>query len=395
MAFFAKACVDSTSRARFATGWVFFANGAALGSWVPHIPDAKHALGLTDSSLGFALLCMATGSLVGLSSSGLLTVRFGSRKTTTAAILALLLATPAPLLAQSLPAFSIALVLLGIANGAVDVAMNAQAIAVESRFGRAIMSGFHGLFSAGGLVGATAAALAMNAGIDPARHVVAAAALLFIVTLAAVRFLPPTEPSTRIGMFRLPRGPLLALGALVLCSLLAEGAIGDWSAVYLRDDLAAGVGYAAFGFAGFSLAMATGRFFGDWVVRRYGGPAVIMTGAAIAALLLALGLLSARPSAALLGFVAVGLGLANAVPILFRAAGKIAGAVPELAIAAVSTAGYCGFLFGPPVIGLVGERLGLRTGLGLVAAALAVVAVGAAGIASERAQTRRMVPPSG
>ena len=182
MAFFAKACVESTSRERFATGWVFFANGAALGSWVPHIPDAKHALGLTDSSLGFALLCMATGSLVGLSSSGLLTVRFGSRKTTTAAILALLLATPAPLLAPSLLTFAMALVLLGIANGAVDVAMNAQAIVVENRFGRAIMSGFHGLFSAGSLVGATAAALAMRAGIDPVRHVVAAAALLFIVT---------------------------------------------------------------------------------------------------------------------------------------------------------------------------------------------------------------------
>src|SRR6516165_2482694 len=133
---------QSTARtrlARRAIGWVFFANGAALGSWVPHIPDAKHALGLTDSLLGFALLSMATGSLVGLSSSGLLTVRFGSRNTTTAAILALLLATPAPLLAPSLPAFAIALVLLGIANGAVDVAMNAQAIAVESRFGRAIM----------------------------------------------------------------------------------------------------------------------------------------------------------------------------------------------------------------------------------------------------------------
>ncbi len=387
--------VRSTSLARLAIGWVFFANGAALGSWVPHIPDAKHALGLTDNLLGFALLAMAIGSLVGLPLSGLLTARFGSQKVTTAAILALLLATPLPLLAPSLPAFAAALVLLGMANGAVDVAMNAQAIAVEIRFGRAIMSGLHGLFSVGGLVGATVAASAMSAGIDAALHLLAAAALLFIATLAAIPFLLPTKPSTRTAMLRLPRGPLLGLGAMVLCSLLAEGAIGDWSAVYLRDTLAAGAGYAAFGFAGFSLAMAAGRFSGDWLVRRYGGSAVLLVGAAIGAALLALGLLAGQPAAALLGFTAVGLGLANAVPILFSAAGRIAGTPPELAIAAVSTAGYCGFLFGPPVIGIVGERLGLGTGLGLVAVALAVVAIGAACTPPEGARKRWMVSSSG
>jgi MFS family permease len=394
MAFFAKACARSTSGARFVTGWVFFANGAALGSWVPHIPDAKHALGLTDSLLGFVLLAMAIGSLVGLPLSGLLTAHFGSTRTTTAAILALLLATPLPFLAASLPAFTGALVLLGIASGGVDVAMNAQAIAVEIRFGRAIMSGFHGLFSAGGLVGAGAAALAMSAGIDPLLHLLAAAALLYIATLPVVRFLLPAEPSARTGVFCLPRGQLLMLGALVLCSLFAEGAIGDWSTVYLRDNLATGSGYAAFGFAGFSLAMAAGRFSGDWMVRRYGGPAVLIIGAAIGALLLAFGLLAGQPSAALLGFTAAGLGLANAVPILFGAAARIAGTPPELAIAAVSTAGYCGFLFGPPVIGLVGEQFGLGTGLALVAAALAIVALGAASLASEGVQRRWMVSPS-
>ncbi len=381
--------------ARRAVAWVFFANGASLGSWVPHIPDAKHALGLTDSLLGFALLAMAIGSLVGLPLSGLLTASFGSRKTTTAAILALLLATPLPLLSPSLPAFVAALVLLGIVNGAVDVAMNAQAIAVEARFGRAIMSGLHGLFSTGGLVGATAAALAMSAGIGPKLHLATAAALLFIASLAAVRFLLPTEPSTQTAMLHLPRGPLLALGALVFCGLLAEGAIGDWSAVYLRDDLAAGAGYAAFGFAGFSLAMAAGRFSGDWMVRRYSGPTVLAMGAGIAAALFAAGLLAGKPSGALLAFTAVGLGLANAVPILFSAAGRIAGTQPELAIAAVSTAGYCGFLFGPPVIGLFAERFGLATGLGLVAGALAIVALGAVCTTSGGAQRRWMVSSSG
>ena len=120
-------CSTRTRLARLAIGWVFFANGAALGSWVPHIPDAKHALGFTDGLLGLALLSMAVGSLIGLPLSGLLTARFGSRKTTTAAILAMLLATPLPILAPSPPLFAIALGLLGMANGAVDVAMNTQA----------------------------------------------------------------------------------------------------------------------------------------------------------------------------------------------------------------------------------------------------------------------------
>ena len=381
----------AASLARRATAWVFFANGAAIGSWVPHIPEAKHALGLSDGLLG-----MAAGSLVGLPLSGVLTARFGSRRTTTAAILALLLATPLPLLAPSLAAFSVTLILLGIANGAVDVAINTQAIAVEERVGRAIMSGFHGFFSAGGLAGAAAAGLAMQARIGPVAHLTASVALLLLVTLRAVRSLLPAVPAAaKTAIFRLPRGALLSLGVFALCSLLAEGAMGDWAAVYLREDLGTGAGYAALGFAGFSLAMAAGRFLGDRVVRRHGGRAVLYVGAGVASTVLTTGLLAGEPWAAVAGFSGVGLGLANAVPILFRAAGKISGIRHELAIAAVSTAGYCGFLAGPPVIGLIAEQLGLAAGLGLVALALAIVAVGSMSITQERSEQRWMVLSNG
>ena len=386
----------AASLARRATAWVFFANGAAIGSWVPHIPEAKHALGLSDGLLGLALLGMAADSLVGLPLSGVLTARFSSRRTTTAAILALLLATPLPLLAPSLAAFSVTLILLGIANGAVDVAMNTQAIAVEERVGRAIMSGFHGFFSAGGLAGAAAAGLAMEAGTDPLAHLTASVALLLLVTLRAVRSrLPAVPAAAKTAIFRLPRGALLALGVFALCSLLAEGAMGDWAAVYLREDLGTGAGYAALGFAGFSLAMAAGRFLGDRVVRRHGGRAVLYAGAGVASTVLTTGLLAGEPWAAVAGFSGVGLGLANAVPILFRAAGKISGIRHELAIAAVSTAGYCGFLAGPPVIGLIAEQLGLAAGLGLVALALAIVAVGSMSITQERSEQRWMVLSNG
>jgi MFS family permease len=376
--------------ARAATSWLFFANGTALGSWVPHIPDAKHALGLGDMVLGLALLAMAVGSLIGLPLSGALTARFGSRRTATAAILALLAATPLPLLAPTLPAFAVALALLGMANGAIDVAMNAQAIAVEERHGRPILSSFHGLFSAGGLVGAGVAGVAMSAGIEPRAHLLCVVAILFPITLLAAAYLLPATPaSAGASLFRPPRGPMLRLGMLALCALLAEGAIGDWAAVYLRDDLHAGAAAAALGFAGFSLAMAVGRFSGDALVQRYGGAGVLTGGAGGAALVLATALVVASPAAAVVGFAAVGLGLANAVPVVFGAAGKVRGTAPEVALAAVSTAGYCGFLSGPPLIGLVAEHLGLGAGLGLVAVALGIVALAGARATSGRSEHGR------
>jgi fucose permease len=252
------------------------------------------------------------------------------------------------------------------------------------------MSSFHGLFSIGGLAGAAAAALAMSVDVGPASHLLATVAGLLLLTFGAIAFLFPTPPSMARTGLRLARGPLITLGVLALCSLMAEGAIGDWAAVYLRDDLAAGAGFAAFGFAAFSLAMAAGRFLGDRMVRHYGGPAVLASGTGTAALALATALLLGNPTIALIGFAAVGLGLANAVPILFSAAGKIAGVLPELAIAAVSTAGYCGFLVGPPVIGLIADHFTLGAGLVLVAIALAVIAISGVSRASEGGARRWM-----
>jgi hypothetical protein len=273
--------------------------------------------------------------------------------------------------------------------------MNTQAITVQERFGRPIMSGFHGLFSIGGLAGAASAALAMSAGAGPAPHLLATAAGLLLPSFGAIAFLlPPTPSPGRTGL-RLPRGPLIALGVLALCSLMAEGAIGDWAAVYLRDDLAAGAGFAALGFAAFSLAMAAGRFLGDRMVRHYGGPAVLTVGSGLAAAALGAGLLLGDPTAALVGFAAVGFGLANAVPILFSTAGRIPGILPELAIAAVSTAGYCGFLVGPPAIGALADCFTLGAGLGLVAIALIIIALGGASMASQGGARQWMASPSG
>lgn len=365
-------------RARLATATLFFANGCGLGSWLPHIPDVKLWHGLSDGVLGLALLAIAGGAVGALPVAGALTARCGSRPTSRAAALLFCAVLPLPLLVPSFPLLLAALVLLGIGIGALDVSMNAHAVLVEERYGRPIMSSFHGLFSLGGLVGAALAGGAMHAGLPPAPHLASAALVLGAAVLAAWPALLPTAPEPAGGpLFVLPRGRLAVLGAVALIAFMAEGAMGDWSAIYIRMDLGASPATAAWGFAAFSLTMALGRFSGDRLVARCGPAGLVVAGALTGALMLAAALLASHPAAALLGFAGMGLGLANVAPIVFSAAGRLPGLAPGIGIAAVSTAGYFGFLAGPPLIGLVAEASGLPVGLGLVALAVGFMIVGA------------------
>ncbi len=370
-------------RARLAVATLFFANGCGLGSWVPHIPDVKLWHGLSDAVLGLALLAIAIGAVAALPVAGALVARFGSRPVTRAAALLFCAALPLPLLAPDFPTLLAALALLGVGTGSLDVAMNAHAVLVEARYGRPIMSSFHGMFSLGGLVGAALAGGAMQAGLPPTAHLDLAAAVLGMAVLAAWPALLPTAPSVSDGpLFALPRGRLLGLGALALIGLMAEGAMGDWSAVYLRMDLGATAGTAAFGFAAFSLAMALGRLTGDRLVARFGPADVLVTGALIGGGTLGAALLAGHPAVAVLGFAGMGIGLANVIPIVFSAAGRLEGLAPGIGIAAVSTAGYFGFLAGPPLIGLVAEASGLAVALGLVTVVVGLMALGAGALQS-------------
>jgi MFS family permease len=373
----------ATRRARLAVAALFFANGCGLGSWVPHIPDVKLWHGLSDAVLGLALLAIAAGAVAALPVAGALVARSGSRPVTRGAALLFCAALPLPLLAPDLPTLLAALALLGTGTGALDVAMNAHAVLVETRYGRPIMSSFHGLFSVGGLAGAALAGGAMHAGLAPIAHLAAAAFVLAIAALAAWPALLPTAPAAVDGpLFVLPRGRLIGLGAIAIIGLMAEGAMGDWSAVYLRRDLGATAGTAASGFAAFSLAMALGRLTGDRLVARSGRAALLACGALTGGATLGAALLAAKPFAAVLGFAGMGFGLANVVPIVFGAAGRLPGLTPGIGIAAVSTAGYFGFLAGPPLIGFVAEASSLTVALGLVAAVVGLMALG--GSAPER-----------
>lgn len=365
--------------ARPAVSILFFVNGAGLASWLPHIPAVKARLTSGDGQLGLVLLAMAAGAVVALPTAGWLIARWGSRVIASAAALAFCLTMPLPVSSPSLPVLAAALALLGACNGVLDVSMNAQAAAVERRTGRAIMSSFHALFSLGGVAGALLAAGAMWTGMSAVAHVAAASVVaLAAVSVALTRLVPacpgPAEASAARAR---PSRSLVGLGILALLGLLAEGAMADWSAVYLRDTLGASPALAAGGFAAFSLAMAAGRFTGDAVVGRFGGSRVLRASGAVAAGGLAGALLVGHPAVGIVGCALVGLGIANIIPVLFSAAARVPGMEPGRALSAVATAGYLGFLAGPPLIGGVAEAAGLAVGLGLVSGACAVVAVGA------------------
>jgi MFS family permease len=315
---------------------------------------------------------MAIGALVGIPLSGRVAVRLGSRTVVRASAIAFFAALALPVLAPSLAHLAVALFVLGAGNGALDVSMNAQAAALERRWPRPIMSSFHAMWSAGGLAGAGVAALALRAGVAPVRHVTIAALVLLASTLPALTvLLPPAADAYADGRrFARPTRAVAGLGLVAFLALLAEGAMGDWSAVYLRHTLGTTDAVAALGFAAFSLTMATGRFLGDALVGRLGDERVVRRFTGGAAVALGVALAVAHPWMALGGFATVGFGIANLIPIVFRAASRLDGVAPSEGIAAVGTFGYVGFLAGPPLIGLAAERFGLPIALGLVVAAL-------------------------
>jgi MFS family permease len=268
--------------------------------------------------------------------------------------------------------FALALFGFGAGHGGLDVAMNSQAVSVEKSYRRPIMSSFHALFSTGGLFGAAIGGAIAALGLSPGVHFTLIALLLAAVSASVFRDLHPAtaqisiDYNDKVSLFPWPSRALITLGFVALCIMMGEGAMGDWSAVYLRKNLGTSEGLAAAGYAAFSIAMATGRFFGDKLAARF-GPVQLVRGSALFAVA-GLVLLLATPwsGAALIGFACIGFGFAPIVPMVFSAAGHRAGIHPGVALASVTTLGYLGFLLGPPVIGFAAGVVGLQVALGLL-----------------------------
>ena len=374
-------------------GTVFFLNGLVLASWVPHIPLVKAAHGLGDGALGGVLFAMAIGAVTVLPAAGWLVSRGGSRRVTLLAAATLALALPLPVLAPSAALVAGALWLLGAANATLDVAMNAQGVAVEAALGRPVLSSFHGLFSLGGLVGRR-----RGGGRDgPRRRGARARARRGArepgVLLAMRGGLLPAPPSAHVARARLRVAPAAAPRARRpdVLRVLAEGAMGDWSAVYLHDDLGAAPALAGAGFAAFSLAMAVGRFSGDHLAARLGPARLLRLSGGLAAVGLAAALVMGRPEAAIAGPAWWGSGSPTRSRCCSAPRAGCRDSRQGWALAAVATTGYGGFLVGPPAIGLVADAVGLPAALGLVALACALIGIGA-GLVSQA--VRRACPPT-
>lgn len=367
----------SVHAARRAVSAVFFVNGAALGGWAAHIADAKLMLGLTDRGLGLALLASSLGALTTMPLAGPLVHRFGSRQTAIYGGFALCAIVPFLFVAPALPVFVAILYLVGVANGQMDVGMNAHSMAVQDRVDRPILSAVHGWFSVGGFAGGAGASLAAWTGASPLFHLTTASILLAMVLVVCARHLLSAEVDKNDsgGHLAWPKGPLWLIGILILFAFVSEGAMWDWSAVYLRNSLKADPWVGALGFGLASLAMAVGRFLGDGWTHRLGRPRLMLISSLAAGVGLLLAVNLPTPPLSILGFAITGLALANIVPILFRAASQVPGISASYGLAAVATCGYTGFLGGPPIVGLIAQERSLAFALGAAAVLCLVIAL--------------------
>ncbi|GAA0765365.1 MFS transporter [Ideonella azotifigens] len=356
---------------------VFFANGAGFASWVSRIPAVRDSLHLSEGQLSLALLAMGAGALLAFQLAGRGIAHLGARALTLATGFMFFYALPHPVIVGSLPALAFSLFLLGAANGAMDVAMNALAVEVETRQRKPIMSGLHGLWSAGGLCGAALGGAMAHADISPFWHLSGVAVLLALVTLLARRWLPATLPAPMPEgpRFARPEPGMLGLGAIVFCAFLIEGAMADWSAVYLTGTLGTTAAVGALGYAAFAFAMMAMRLAGDKLLLRWPAPALLRLANALGAAVLTIALAAQQLGLTMVAFVAVALGVATVAPLAFGAAARRSHRGPGHGIAAMATMGYGGFLLGPPMIGWLAHLGGLRLALLVLAALAAVISV--------------------
>ena len=357
-------------RARRGVSMHFLAAGAVLGIWTSRLPAVKDTLHLSDGEVAVVLFSSAVGAVLALRIAGRVTERFGSRQVTgvagTSLMAGLVLIAIAPNLATLAAAM---LLLMGIAS-LQDVGMNSQAIAVEQRLRRPVMSSFHAVFSIGGIVGAALGALAAATDVSYRWTYVVMAALLASWVLFANRLLlnaPETSQRARSemeGSRTLPhRKTLFVLGAIGFACFIGEGAAADWTTIYLRDGTGSSAAVAAVGFMLFNVTMTVGRLSGDRLAARYGPLPLIRFATAVAGVGFAAGLFFRTTFAGMVGFAVLGLGLSVVVPQVFSAAGQLAPGRAPAALSLVSSISYTGFLAGPAALGAVAHVTDLRTAL--------------------------------
>lgn len=379
--------VSAVSRARWAVAVIFAVHGAVSGSFAARIPWIADHLHLSSGQLGLALVMPALGALSAMPFAGRVVGRYGG-KTATRLFVGLwtisLIAMP---LAPDRWVFMVVLLLAGAAAGTGDMAMNAEGVAVEKALGRSVMSGLHGMWSVGGLVGAGIGAGAAYLGIGAPVNLAVAGTLLLITGVTAGHWLLETQPATTgAPAFSLPRGPVLVIGLIGFCAVFAEGACADWAAVYLRRVLEQNEGTAAVAYATFAFSMAAGRLSGDYLVNRFGAVRTVRFAgvAGVIGGVLVVTKLSAIVATA--GFGLIGLGIAVVVPLAFSAAGHI-GEHPANDIAGVATVSYGSGLAAPGLMGGIAQATSLPISFALVTVLIGVIVLSAGRLSAATPET--------
>ncbi|KJZ62834.1 MFS transporter [Pseudomonas fluorescens] len=358
---------------RMSTRIAFLIAGLLMSAWAPLVPLVKARAGLDDGGLGLLLLGLGGGSIVAMPFAGYLTAHYGCRPVVIWATIVLCAVLPLLSTVVWLPGLVIAVIIFGASMGMLDCAMNIQSVIVEKNSGQALQSGFHGLYSVGGILGAGAMTALLTLGLHP---LIAALCIVATVLGALYKAAPAflTYGTERGGpMFAVPRGIVLFLGALCFIVFLTEGAILDWSAVFLVSSRGLEPSIAGLGYASFAAAMTVGRLTGDAIVSKLGGVRVVALGGLCAAAGMIVSLGIDGWAASLIGYALVGAGCSNIVPVLFTAVGRQQRMPQAVAIPAVISMGYAGILIGPVFIGAVAHLSTLSFALGCVSVLLVFV----------------------
>lgn len=353
----------------------FFIGGFGAASWAPLVPFLKARLALDEDVLGMMLLCIGAGSLITMPLSGVMVRRFGGKVIlmTAALFYALLL-----LVLCTVTDFWLcvaAMLIFGGVMGTIDVVVNIAAVVLEKSTGQRLMSGLHGMWSVGGFVGAGAFGLLLKSGINAYGATLCAAVLIVILAMVFARFLIDKSNGGRqsSSTFAVPHGIVMFIGIVAMISFLVEGAIMDWSGVFLTSVRGLDMSFAGAGFSVFSASMLTMRLGGDYLVKSFGGKRVVCIGSLLGAIGFLFVIFAEWMPLEFGGFFLIGLGMANIVPVFFSLAGRQQVMPIDIAISAVSTLGYLGILMGPALIGFIAHQTNLVFSFGLLAGLLLVV----------------------
>jgi MFS family permease len=356
--------------ARIAVSNFFFISGLCFATWAARIPDIQHHLGLNDAGLGSVLFAMPVGSMICLPLAGWLVTRFGSRS---CMLIGSFLYTSLLCmlgLADTVWELVIILFFYGMAGNMMNISVNTQAVGVEALYKRSIMASFHGLWSLAGFTGAAIGTLMVSQSVSPIIHFICVTALIIFAVILFFRFSLKQDEQGDNNMkswFVLPDRSLINLGILAFCCMGCEGCMFDWSGIYFRDVVHAPQHLITVGYTTFMATMATGRFIADYMVTRFGVTRVLQLSGCLITSGLMLAVIFPDFYVAAFGFFLTGFGVSSVVPLAYGLAGKSKTMSTGMAIAAVSTVGFLGFLLGPPVIGYIAKASNLRWSFALMA----------------------------